>query len=332
MSNIHLVWVGYWVTFTSILWQPTSVTNVACRERDWPPCRIHAYTVYTPIGGKGRCHTRHDLQDHSMQARKSAGKISTLDLKPMWKDTQSPKQEQSVAPQNGPWSRQKILKKRKKTYRAVSKYECKRKSMSNIRLVWVGYWVTFTSLLWLFLTCVGYWIWDFYRFSMVVFDICRLLLNEGFLPFYCGYFRHYRVGSLIAFHLHIFYSKQQKDVGLFVFAFLMVPSKSYWRSSFWKLINKGHLSVRIWEESTLHGWDKLDFVFITSCTNRQNWRIRLNIFGICDSLIDVNQGRLLSASESLHVSPDQPWCMWWFCPSGRYCFTRTVEYYCDWFR
>ena len=71
--------------------QPTSVTNVTCRERDRPPCRIHAYTVYTPIGGKGRCHTRHDLQDHSMQARKSAGKISTLDLKPMRKDTQSPK-------------------------------------------------------------------------------------------------------------------------------------------------------------------------------------------------------------------------------------------------
>ena len=49
-----------------------------------------------------------------MQARKSAGKISTLDLKPMRKDTQSPKQEQSVAPQNGPWSRQKFLKKKKK--------------------------------------------------------------------------------------------------------------------------------------------------------------------------------------------------------------------------
>ena len=49
-----------------------------------------------------------------MQARKSAGKISTLDLKPMRKDTRSPKQEQSVAPQNGPWSRQKILKKKKK--------------------------------------------------------------------------------------------------------------------------------------------------------------------------------------------------------------------------
>ena len=95
--------------------QPTSVTNVACREHDWPPCRIHAYTVYTPIGGKGRCHTRHDLQDHSMQARKSAGKISTLDLKPMRKDTQSPKQEQSVAPQNGPWSRQKNFLKKTKT-------------------------------------------------------------------------------------------------------------------------------------------------------------------------------------------------------------------------
>ena len=99
--------------------QPTSVTNVACRERDRPPCHIHAYTVYTPIGGKGRCCTRCDLQDHSTQARKSAGKsageISTLDLKLMRKDTRSPKQEQSVAPQNGPWSRQKkILKNFKK--------------------------------------------------------------------------------------------------------------------------------------------------------------------------------------------------------------------------
>ena len=73
--------------------QPTSVTNVACRERDQPPCCIHAYTVSTPIGGKGRCHTRRDLQDHSTQARKSAGEISTLDLKPMRKDTRSPKQE-----------------------------------------------------------------------------------------------------------------------------------------------------------------------------------------------------------------------------------------------
>ena len=49
-----------------------------------------------------------------MQARKSAGEISTLDLKPMRKDTWRPKQEQPVAPQNGPWSKQKIKKKKKK--------------------------------------------------------------------------------------------------------------------------------------------------------------------------------------------------------------------------
>ena len=108
--------------------QPTSVTNVACREHDRPPCCIHAYTVYTPIGGKGRCHTRHDLQDHSMQARKSAGKISTLDLKPMRKDTRSPKQEQSVAPQNGPWSRQKFKKKKKKL---IQKKKCSWKLIST---------------------------------------------------------------------------------------------------------------------------------------------------------------------------------------------------------
>ena len=96
--------------------QPTSVTNVACRECDWPPCCIHTYTVYTPIGGKGRCRTSCDLQDHSTQARKSASEISTLALKPMRKDTRSPKQEQSVAPQNGPRSRQKILKKKERIF------------------------------------------------------------------------------------------------------------------------------------------------------------------------------------------------------------------------
>ena len=49
--------------------------------------RIHAYTVYTPIGGKGRCRTRRDLWDHCTQARKSAGERSTPDLKPVRKDT-----------------------------------------------------------------------------------------------------------------------------------------------------------------------------------------------------------------------------------------------------
>ena len=77
------------------------------------PCHTHAYTVYTSIGGKGRCHTRLDLRDHSMQARKSAGKRSTRDLKPVRKDTRSPKQEQSVAPQTGPWSNKKFKKKKK---------------------------------------------------------------------------------------------------------------------------------------------------------------------------------------------------------------------------
>ena len=62
------------------------------------------YTMHTSIGRKGRCYTRWSLWVHSTQARKSAGKKSTLDLKPMRKDTQSPKQEQSVAPQNGHWS------------------------------------------------------------------------------------------------------------------------------------------------------------------------------------------------------------------------------------
>ena len=67
----------------------------------WLPCCIHVYTVYTSIGGKGRCHTGCDLRDHRTQARRSAGKRSTPALKPMRK---SPKQDQSVAPQTGPWS------------------------------------------------------------------------------------------------------------------------------------------------------------------------------------------------------------------------------------
>ena len=94
--------------------QPTSVTKCGMWERDRPPCCIHTYTAYTPIGGKGRCRSRCDPQDHSMQARKSAGKISTLDLKPMRNDTRSPKQEQSVVPQNGPMVQTKNLKKKKK--------------------------------------------------------------------------------------------------------------------------------------------------------------------------------------------------------------------------
>ena len=98
---------------------------MACIERDRPPCHIHSYTVYTPIGGKGRCHTRCDLQDHSTQARKSAGEISTLDLKPMRKDIRGPKQEQSVAPQNRPWSRQKNFKKKK--FIQVNKDLCDRR-------------------------------------------------------------------------------------------------------------------------------------------------------------------------------------------------------------
>ena len=93
--------------------QPTSVTNVACRECNWPPCRIHTYTVYTPIGGKGRCHTSCDLQDRSMQTRKSAGEISTLVLKPMRKDTKS---KTGVISGSTKWTlvQTKKFKKRKK--------------------------------------------------------------------------------------------------------------------------------------------------------------------------------------------------------------------------
>ena len=61
-----------------------------------------------------------------MQARKSAGKISTLDLKPMRKDTRSPKQEQSVAPQMdlGPDKKFKKKKKKKKENRNLYPFPC----------------------------------------------------------------------------------------------------------------------------------------------------------------------------------------------------------------
>ena len=70
---------GGWVGRASVLWtgdppfEPSQILPVLsspCRECKGPPCHIYSYTVYTPIGGKGRCHTRRDLQ-----ARKSAGEI-----------------------------------------------------------------------------------------------------------------------------------------------------------------------------------------------------------------------------------------------------------------
>ena len=47
------------------------------------PCRLHAYTVYTSVCGKGRCQTRCDLCDHDTQTRKNVGERSIPDLKPM---------------------------------------------------------------------------------------------------------------------------------------------------------------------------------------------------------------------------------------------------------
>ena len=114
----------------------------ACRERNGPPCRLHAYTVFTPIGGKGRCRTRRDLRDHRTQTRKSAGERSTPDLKPVRKGTQSPKQEQSVAPQTGPWSNKNLKKKKKKKKKkkemtqisAMKKHACKHLSSNSVNL------------------------------------------------------------------------------------------------------------------------------------------------------------------------------------------------------
>ena len=68
------------------------------------------YSVH-PYWWKRQVFTRCDLQDHCMQARKSAGERSSLDLKPMSKDTQIPNKKQSVASENGPWSNNLFLKK-----------------------------------------------------------------------------------------------------------------------------------------------------------------------------------------------------------------------------
>ena len=52
--------------------------------------------------------------EKKLEARKIAGERSTPDLKPVRKDTRSPKQEQSVAPQTGPWSNKKFKKNKQK--------------------------------------------------------------------------------------------------------------------------------------------------------------------------------------------------------------------------
>ena len=111
----------------------------------WPVMPYTIYTVYTPIGGKSRCRTSCDLQDHSMQARKSAGKRSTLALKPMRKDTQSPKQEQSVAPQNGHLSNKKLKKKKRKEYLVNS---CISTEFYCSAVIWMVYYICKSSGLW----------------------------------------------------------------------------------------------------------------------------------------------------------------------------------------
>ena len=67
-----------------ILWAPSTI---ACPPlltwgmSRWWACCIHAYTMNTPIGEKGRCSTRSDLEVHHMQASKCADERTTLALK-----------------------------------------------------------------------------------------------------------------------------------------------------------------------------------------------------------------------------------------------------------
>ena len=69
-----------------------------------------------------------------------AGERSTPDLKPMRKDTRSPKQEQSVAPQTGPWSNKNLKKKKKK----------KKKKRMFPRSKWVNCGNCFNCYIWFF--------------------------------------------------------------------------------------------------------------------------------------------------------------------------------------
>ena len=79
-------------------WMTRSLVDLAARDRisllpkisihhclPYTACMmdVHAYTVYTPIGGKGRCSTRRDPWVHRTQASKCAGERTTLALKPM---------------------------------------------------------------------------------------------------------------------------------------------------------------------------------------------------------------------------------------------------------
>ena len=62
-------------------------------EEPGQPCHIHAYTVYTSFGGKGRWHTR-DESEESVVHRWGSTQVreSTLALKPRADITRSPKQ------------------------------------------------------------------------------------------------------------------------------------------------------------------------------------------------------------------------------------------------
>ena len=62
-------------------------------EEPGQPRRIHVYTVYTTIGGKGRCHTSGESEESVVHRRgRTQARESTLALKPRANITRSPKQ------------------------------------------------------------------------------------------------------------------------------------------------------------------------------------------------------------------------------------------------
>ena len=62
-------------------------------EEPGQPCHIHDYTVYTHIGGKGRCRTRGESEESVVHRRGSTqARESTLALKLRADVTRSPKQ------------------------------------------------------------------------------------------------------------------------------------------------------------------------------------------------------------------------------------------------
>ena len=107
-------------TWTFPLWRGSLKSQWMWEEPPGQPCRIHAYTVYTTIGGKGRCRTRGESEESVVHRRGSMQvRESTLALKPRADVTRSPKQGYQW-PHKKDLCPTKILKKKKASFLPTS--------------------------------------------------------------------------------------------------------------------------------------------------------------------------------------------------------------------